>query len=90
MKPISWASAAVRLPRTQKVLSVPKEAVFTPPGSPSAQVFIVQDGAARLRVVQAGPPRGALVPIASGLEPGDRIITNNQDKLFDGQPVAAQ
>jgi RND family efflux transporter MFP subunit len=90
LSPGMFASAALHLPRTQQVLSVPKAAVFTPPGSPSAQVFVVQDGNARLRVVQAGQPRGDLVPIASGLEAGDRIITNNQDKLFDGQPVIAK
>jgi RND family efflux transporter MFP subunit len=90
LSPGMFASAAVRLPRTQQVISVPKEAVFTPPGSPSAQVFVVRDGTARLRVVQAGQPRGALVPIACGLEPGDQVITSNQDKLFDGQPVIAK
>jgi membrane fusion protein (multidrug efflux system) len=87
LNPGMFASAAVRLPETQKVISVPKEAVFTPPGSPSAQVFVVHDGTARLHVVQAGQPRGDSVPIASGLEAGQQVITSNQDKLFDGQPV---
>jgi len=41
-------------------------------------------------VVQAGPPQGNLVPIASGLEPGDVVITSDHDKLFDGQPVTAR
>jgi membrane fusion protein (multidrug efflux system) len=90
LRPGMFASAAVHLTRTQQVLSVPKEAVFTPPGSPSAQVFIVQEGTARLRVVQAGQARGALVPVASGLEPHDQVITSNQDSLFDGQPVVTK
>jgi RND family efflux transporter MFP subunit len=90
LSPGMFASAAVRLPATHQVISVPKEAVFTPPGSPSAQVFVVRENTARLRVVQAGPPRGALVPIASGLERGDQVITDNQDRLFDGQPVVAK
>src|SRR5262249_38160076 len=54
--PGMFASAAVRLPQTRQVISVPKAAVFTPAGSPSAQVFVVRDGKARLRVVQAGQP----------------------------------
>ncbi|HEY1307659.1 MAG TPA: efflux RND transporter periplasmic adaptor subunit [Vicinamibacterales bacterium] len=90
LNPGMFASAAVKLPQTQQVISVPSEAVFTPTGSPSAQVYIAQEGKARLRVVQAGPQQGNLVPIASGLEPGDVVITSDHDKLFDGQPVTVR
>jgi RND family efflux transporter MFP subunit len=87
LSPGMFATAAVRLARTEQVISVPKEAVFTPAGSPSPQVFVAQNGTARVRVVQTGTAQGNLVPIASGLQPGDIVITNNQDKLFDGQPI---
>jgi membrane fusion protein (multidrug efflux system) len=87
LKPGMFATAAIRLPQMQEVLSVPPSAVFTPAGSPSAQVYVVQDGKARLRTVQAGPAQGDKVPIASGLKASDIVITTDQDKLFDGQPI---
>jgi len=90
LSPSMFATAAVRLPETQQVIAVPKEAVFTPAGSPSPQVFVAQDGRARLRVIQAGPPQGNLVSVTSGLQPGDVVITSSPDKLFDGQPIHAQ
>jgi RND family efflux transporter MFP subunit len=90
LNPGMFATAAISLPQTEQVLSVPRAAVFTPAGSPSAQVYVAQDGKARLRTVQAGQAQGDLVPIASGLQPGDIVITSNQDKLFDGQPITVR
>jgi len=90
LNPGMFATAAVRLPETRQVITVPKEAVFTPAGSPSPEVFVAQDGKARLRVVQAAPPQGNVVPVMSGLQPGDVVITSNPDKLFDGQPVSVR
>src|SRR6185295_10809104 len=43
LNPGMFATAAVHLQQTEQVMTVPKEAVFTPAGSPSAQVFVVQD-----------------------------------------------
>jgi len=90
LNPGMFATAAVRLPQTERVISVPTAAVFTPAGSPSPQVYIVQDGKARLRVVQAGQPQGSVVPVTSGLQPGDVVVTSTPDKLFDGQPVTVR
>jgi membrane fusion protein (multidrug efflux system) len=90
LSPGMFATAAVRLSETQQVIAVPNEAVFTPAGSPSPQVFVAQDGKARLRVIQAGPPQGNLITVTSGLQPGDVVITNHPEKLFDGQPITGQ
>ena len=89
LNPGMFATAAVTLSQTQQVLLVPRAAVFTPAGSPSAQVYILQDGKARLRVVQVGQVEGDVVPIASGVAAGDMVITSSPDKLFDGEPVTA-
>lgn len=90
LNPGMFATAAVRLPQTQQVISVPRAAVFTPAGSPSPQVYIVQDGKARLRVVQAGQAQGDVIPVTSGLAAGDVVVTSAPDKLFDGQPVSVR
>jgi len=87
LNPGMFATAAVRLAETKQVITVPKQAVFTPAGSPSPEVFVAQDGKARLRVIQTGPPQGDVVPVTSGLQPGDVVITTNPDKLYDGQPI---
>jgi len=87
LNPGMFATAAMRLPETTQVITVPKEAVFTPAGSPSPEVFVVQDGRARLRVIQTGLGQGDVVPVTSGLQPGDVVITSNPDKLFDGQAL---
>jgi len=52
-------------------------------------VFVVQDGAARLRLVKTGKRFGDEIEILSGLAPGDRIITTGPASLIDGQSVEA-
>jgi RND family efflux transporter MFP subunit len=90
LNPGMFATAEVRLRQTQQVLFAPRAAVFTPTGSPSSQAYVVQEGKARIRVLQTGETQDDLVRVISGLEPGDSIVTSNQDKLFDGQPVDIQ
>ena len=90
LNPGMFATAGVRLPQTQQVIAVPRVALFTPAGSPSPQVFVVQDGKARLRVVQAGQPQGDVILVTSGLQAGEMVVTNAPEKLFDGEPVSVR
>lgn len=52
-------------------------------------VFVVRDGAARIRLVKTGKRFGEDVEILSGLAPGDQIVTPAPASLIDGQPVEA-
>ena len=52
-------------------------------------VFVVRDGAARIRLVKTGKRFGEAVEILSGLAPGDQIVTTAPASLIDGQPVEA-
>jgi len=52
-------------------------------------VFVVYDGAARIRLVKTGKRFGETVEILSGLAPGDRIVTTAPASLVDGQSVEA-
>jgi len=90
LNPGMFATAALRLAETQEEIAVPKAAVFTPAGSPSPQVFVAEDGKARLRVIQTGPLQANAVTVTSGLKPGDVVVTSNPEKLFDGQPLNAR
>lgn len=52
-------------------------------------VFVVRDGAARIRLVKTGKHFGGDVEILSGLAPGDQVVTTSPASLVDGQPVEA-
>jgi multidrug efflux pump subunit AcrA (membrane-fusion protein) len=53
----------------------------------SGEVFAVEDGIARRRAVRTGPALGKAVEIASGIEPGARVITRGGFNVRDGDRV---
>jgi len=52
-------------------------------------VFVLDENEkiARMRLVKTGASYGGDVEVLSGLEPGEIVVTTNNDKLQDGQPV---
>lgn len=50
-------------------------------------VFVVSENHAVLRLVKAGRHIGEEVEIASGLSPGESVVTENAASLVDGQPL---
>lgn len=73
---------------TVKSLRVPANAVLR--RGQLEYVFVLQAGKARLRLVKTGAVLGGEVELISGLEPGERIATEEVGKLADGQPVTAR
>ncbi len=53
-------------------------------------VFVVDGGRARLRVVEPGPRAGAAAVIASGVEPGERVVVYPGDAVRDGARVTVR
>ena len=53
-----------------------------------SSVYVVQDGAARLRLVQAGPSSAAGVEILAGLDAGETVVTSSIGGVVDGARVA--
>ncbi len=53
-------------------------------------VFVVVDRRAQLRLVKTGKHLEKEVEVVSGLSPGDQIVVQGADQLFDGQPVEAR
>jgi RND family efflux transporter MFP subunit len=53
-----------------------------------ASVYVVQDGIARLRLIQVGATSSAGVEVLAGLDPGESIVTSPLTRLVDGAPVA--
>jgi len=52
-------------------------------------VFVVRDGAARIRLVKTGKRFGETVEVLSGLAPGDLVVATTPGSIIDGQPVEA-
>lgn len=66
-------------------LLVPAAAVV--PFGQMERLFVVQDGAALLRLVRTGERHGDQVEILAGLNAGERVVVQGSDRLVDGQPV---
>lgn len=70
---------------TQNMLTVPAEAFVN--GVSSGQMFIVNNGAAKMIKVTTGKVYGDKVQILSGLNGGEQVITSGQINLNDGSKV---
>jgi len=75
------------------LLDVKKNAVVVPAaaiqrGTQGTFVFVVgQDSTAQIRQVKVGVNNGDLLAIDSGLNPGEQVVTDGQDKLQAGSKV---
>lgn len=69
----------------QNMLTVPAEAFVN--GVSSGQLFIVQNGTAKLITVKIGKVYGDKVQILSGLKGGEQVITSGQINLENGVKI---
>jgi multidrug efflux pump subunit AcrA (membrane-fusion protein) len=67
---------------------IPKSAVYNDQATQSYRVFVIQEGIAKLKVVQLGPEEGDSVQILSGINADETVATSNLDQLFEGAKVA--
>jgi RND family efflux transporter MFP subunit len=70
----------------------PRRALFIPPQAIQrhgqvSSVFVVRDGVARLRLIQAGAASSEGVEVLAGLDPGELIVIAQQLRLVDGATV---
>lgn len=70
------------------VLQVPTSALFRHNSGWAA--FVVQDGRARLRVLQVGQRTGLRAQILAGIKAGEQVVTHPDDKIKDGARVRAR
>jgi hypothetical protein len=52
-----------------------------------SSVYVVQDGVARLRLIQAGPSSAAGVEVLAGLEAGEVVVASPIAGVADGTRV---
>jgi len=87
LRPGMFATAHVLLPGGENAVFVPRSAVIRDKTTDSYQVFVIDNGTARLRVVVAGDVTGDAIRITSGLSGGETVATSHQGELFDGASV---
>lgn len=82
------ATVTIRLTRKPecKVCSVPAEAILTDTGG--RYVYVLRDGkAVETRVLCGKSTASGRIPIYSGLQEGDQVLTTNLAELSTGSPV---
>ncbi len=90
LRPGMFATARVLLPGKENAVFVPRPAVVHDRTTDSNQVFIVENNAARLRVVLVGESDGGMIRILSGLTGTETVATSHQSELYDNAPVTVQ
>ncbi|WP_421708822.1 efflux RND transporter periplasmic adaptor subunit [Algihabitans sp.] len=81
-------SVVVRVPigTPREVLSVAKDAVL-PRGGGNQQIFVYEDGQAKLRDIDLGVAVGNRFEVLEGLQAGDLVVVRGNERLRDGQAV---
>ena len=70
---------------SRRVLLVPANAIRRQ--GQVASVFVVEDGTARMRLVQTGDTEREGVIVLAGVDAGEMVITSPPPQLVDGHPV---
>jgi multidrug efflux system membrane fusion protein len=90
--PNQFVNVRMQLDTLHGVTVVPSSAVQR--GSPGTFVYKVNDDdTVSVKVVKLGPTEGETTVIASGLAPGETVVTDGADKLKDGakiEPITAE
>ena len=87
LRPGMFAKARVLLPGGENAVFVPRGAILRDKTTDSNQIFAIEDGKARLRVVVVGDADGDQVRIASGLNGNETVAVNHLSELYDGALV---
>jgi RND family efflux transporter MFP subunit len=82
LKPGQFATVRILLPQTEPAVLVPKRALRTISGS--TYVYVIKNGHAEQRLVQAGQAEGDLVELKSGVAADELVAISNVDQLSDG------
>ena len=90
--PNQFVNARLLVDTLHEAVRVPVQAVQR--GEPGTYVYVITaDNTVSVRPVKLGPTDGGFTAVLSGLQPGDRVVTDGTDRLRDGAavtvPVAA-
>jgi multidrug efflux system membrane fusion protein len=84
--PNQFVNVRLLVKTLSQVVTAPAAAIQR--GEPGTYVYLVNaNNTVSVRKVTLGPSDGGMVQIESGLNPGDRIVTDGTDRLHDGAKV---
>ncbi len=87
IRPGMFATGLIFLPGGEQAVFVPKNAVVSDAATNSSQVFVIDHGKARLRVVQVLSADGGKIRVLTGVAGGDIVAVNKLGDLYEGCPV---
>jgi multidrug efflux pump subunit AcrA (membrane-fusion protein) len=87
LRPGMFATARILLPEGEQGLFVPASAVLTDSTTTSSQIFVIEDGRARARLVRVGETGNGLTRVFSGVAAGASVATGDLKDLYDGAIV---
>ncbi len=87
LRPGMFATAKVMLPGGENAVFLPRTAVMRDRTTDANQVFVVENGKARLRVVVTGDAQGDQIRIVSGLTGNEKVAAARLPELYEGAPV---
>ena len=85
LKPGQFATVRILLPQSEPAVLVPQRALREISGA--TYVFVIKNGRAEQRLVQAGQKEGDLVELVSGVAADEVVASSNVDQLSDGVTV---
>jgi len=84
--PNQFVNVRVLIRTLKGVVTAPTPAIQR--GAPGTYVYIVNsNNTVSVRPVKLGPPDNGMVQVQSGLNPGDRVVTDGTDRLSDGARI---
>jgi membrane fusion protein, multidrug efflux system len=84
--PNQFVNARLLVNTMQGAIRVPVPAVQR--GEPGTYVYVINaDNTVAVRPVKLGPTDGGYIAVLSGLQPGERVVTDGTDRLRDGAAV---
>ncbi|HXJ41839.1 MAG TPA: hypothetical protein VNH18_21355, partial [Bryobacteraceae bacterium] len=90
LKPGMFANAFLKQPGQIAAVFAPRDAVVRDKTTDANQVFVIEAGHARLRVVQSAEEADGMLRILSGIKAGETVATSGQTGLFEGVAVTAK
>jgi multidrug efflux pump subunit AcrA (membrane-fusion protein) len=82
-----FATARILRKGGGRAVFVTKAAVFNDQNTQSYRAFVIQDGVAKLRVLQISDEEGDMVRVLSGVNADEMLATSNLQQLFEGARV---
>ena len=88
--PNQFVNVHLQLETRKDAIVVPASAVQRGPQNSTFVYAVGSDNTAQVRNVQVSLTQGQVSLIASGVQPGDRVVTDGQEKLQSGMKVEPQ